>query len=172
MSNRYSAAIQKAKHRNTGFRLFFWRNMNASLKLKIHVLMWNSQKSKNNDVSFEAPRPRLLPSAYNADVPLASSWVVTKSSGGFRPSLRCWYVWWMTSCFMFVRWASPSLAYLQASMRQHPTVHVSKGPSRNLQTWWFFVTIARITTIIPEMAGFFSFCEKLKCCLLNSDILL
>lgn len=104
---------------------------------------------------------RLLPSAYNADVPLASSCALTKSSGGFRPSLRGWYVWWMTSRFMFVRWASPSLAYLcltatlQASIRQHSTVHVSKGPSRNVQSWWFFVIITRITIVIPEMAEVF-----------------
>lgn len=63
----------EGKTQKHGFLVVFLSNMNASLKLKIHVLMWNPQKSKNNDVSFEAPRPRLLPSAYNADVPLASS---------------------------------------------------------------------------------------------------
>lgn len=126
--------------------------------------MESPEKQKQRRFIWSPSSPRLRPSAYNAEVPLAS--------------LRRWYVWWMMSSLMFVRWASPSsaslclTATLQASIRQHPTVHVRKGPSRNLQTWWFFVIIIRITTIIPEMAVFLSFCEKLKCCLSNSDILL
>lgn len=120
MSNQYSAAIQRAKHGNTGFWLLFSEATRMHLTLRF---LW----------------------------PLQVWW--------FQPCRRCWHVWRMMSPFMFIRSASPSSAApcltttLQASIRQHLTGHVLKGPTRH---GGFFVIITCITTIIPEMGVFFS----------------
>lgn len=150
----------EGKTQNT---VFFCSIVNASLKL-LKCAFLCGIPGKANTMTFNR-------FACNLDFPFfLLSW---PSSGGFRPSLICWNVWWMTSPFICVKWSSPSfvclylIAALQASITQHPTVYVSKGPSTKLRTWCFFLLLLPVLLLLqPEPAVFFSFCEKLKCCLL------